>query len=439
MLDFFYHFLSDHLRDKRQKRNRNGSGQRSKDLSWCFVASSNPADQVAVRTYSSLLEYAEKGTYWTPNGFYRSDRRTKETLRWLHCIFVDIDDPDLIYEDILNAITDAGLPAPTMINKTPHGHHVYWKIEPVRAVPAAIKLYESITRAVAQAIGGDPCAVGAERFVRVPKNVVYFVANEYTLKDFVDWRNEEFEPQPKRENNRLVLVRSKGMLNHPAVAKLLEGVHEGIRDNTCFTLALVYKAEGYPSEYATEKLLEWNKKNDPPLPERIIRAKVRSAYSGKYHGPSARVITELSGIKFSYKLVSTPKPESQRKYKSSKNIETALINFIRNKGGSVAISLSLLAKNLGTPLSTLKLVIKRLRLRKKIVVVVHGTGRSAVSVFYLIKHYIKAVIARARRGRFKFFQNKNVRKRKRYQILIRQNNIHSLGGWGGGRSLARPP
>ena len=62
------------------------------------------------------------------------------------------------------------------------------------------------------------------------------------------------------------------------IKRILQGVPEGERDESAIRLATWYRRKGLTKEETLEKLLEWNKRNIPPLDEKTIRIKVESAY-----------------------------------------------------------------------------------------------------------------------------------------------------------------
>lgn len=105
----------------------------------------------------------------------------------------------------------------------------------------------------------------------------------------------------------------ESLLKHPAVQKILEGVTKGQRDTACYTLALAYKAAGYDAKqqkhtYITES------KNTPQMRQIEVKRKVKSAYNGRFHAPSAKKIRELSGMLFSYVIWEEAKPREERTY-----------------------------------------------------------------------------------------------------------------------------
>lgn len=168
------------------KRRRDPSVINSNNLAWVFLAGEDFMP-VGVRTYSTLQRKMSSVTYFTPNTFFCRKRKNKASLRWLNCFFADIDDPELCLLDVLERVRYAGLCEPSLVNKTPHGWHVFWKIERVRGTEKAVLLYEAIQRKIVAAIGADPKAASAEHFMRVPSSCQYFTTVAYTIQDFVDW------------------------------------------------------------------------------------------------------------------------------------------------------------------------------------------------------------------------------------------------------------
>ncbi|AVX40783.1 Primase alpha helix C-terminal domain protein (plasmid) [Carboxydocella thermautotrophica] len=338
------------------------------------------------KTFNSLYKQIERATYFTPNAFYRNDRRDRQALRWLNAIFVDIDDPETTLIDILEAVDAAGLPVPTIINKSPNGYHVYWKIEPVWATPKAIGLYNALTEAVAQAINADTNAVGAERYLRIPKNVLFFEPNIYNLSLFLDWRDinqtEVIEDKP----GAAVCILPKGILKHPAFKKMLQGYDfVGYRDHAAFTLALAMKVEGYSEEQALEILMDWNKRNtqEDPLTIADLKTKIRSAYKDKYRGPSAKWVQKLTGIPFHYRLVSKKKTREERKYLHLDEIKQDILNLLRGNGGIIQISQAKLAEKIKAPLRSVKKALQALKEEGVIEQKTTGQGRAAKTEYRL--------------------------------------------------------
>lgn len=402
------------------------------DRAWVFVAQDHektPVMDKSCRTWQTLNKYLENENYiyWAPNTFYRRDYRRKADLRWLNAIFLDIDDPALIIDDVIERCQLAGLPQPTLINKTPRGFHVYWAITPVRATLKAIKLYEIITGLIARTVDSDTNAVGAERYVRLPRNIQYFTGQEYDLDVFKEWREINCMDE-LAATGATVTVLPKGILSHPAFKRLLAGVEEGIRDNTCFTIALALRAEGYTNEQAFVILTEWNKKNAPPLALNLIRTKIRSAYSGRYHGPSAKWVTELSGIPFAYYSFTPAKPREERKYLHLNEIEEMILNYLCGQKEQVAMSQAALAQTIVAPLRSVKKALYALQKSGKLLTHVEGKGRAARTSFTLLNAPVELKTYREKSKTREQQPNQQVSFLwKGHQNIMVQNSIHPVG------------
>lgn len=63
------------------------------------------------------------------------------------------------------------------------------------------------------------------------------------------------------------------------IARLLEGVGKGQRDDVAVRLADHFRKQGLSQELTTSTLIAWNQKNDPPMSIQEIETKVNSAWS----------------------------------------------------------------------------------------------------------------------------------------------------------------
>ncbi|OUS68561.1 hypothetical protein B1748_33585 [Paenibacillus sp. MY03] len=366
---------------------------RAKTLGWVFV-SSDCRNMKACRTYQTLLAMSGQHTYYTPNTFYRNDRREEATLRYLNALVIDVDvkgadnpNAGLCMSDLLERISSAGLPCPTMIVRTPSGgYHVYFLLNaPRKAYTNAIQTYRRIQTAIAAAIGGDRQAIGAERWFRLPTpdTLVYASEQRVSFAELLDW--ESINQDAIQEAKRGSIVQ-KGLLDHPAVKTLLAGVEVGKRDNTCYTLALAFKREGYSMEDAEAELQEWNTRLDEPMPQRIVSRKVKSAYKGDAPaGPTGEWITYLSGVPFSYEVWETAKPRGERKTSHysewAEDVERVLQQL---PDRSITDAQRKLASYFGMSLSTYQAVVALMVESGRLTVEVHGKGRGAATTLRLV-------------------------------------------------------
>ncbi|MDH7578857.1 MAG: primase C-terminal domain-containing protein [Bacillota bacterium] len=363
----------------------------SNDLAWVFVAGKE-FQPVAVRTYATLEKKLPGVIYFTPNTFFHRRRKDKASLRWLNCFFVDIDDPELCLLDALERIRCAGLPEPSILNRTPGGWHLYWKIERVRATAKALKLYEALQRKIVAAIGADPMAASAEHFMRIPFSIQYFTSKAYQIQDLVDWADVNC-PEWRTEKCPGAVVASEKIVEHLAIQKLLGGVEEGRRGSTAFTLALAMRCAGYTQEQALDELTRWNFLNQPPLSYSQVKSAVKSAFSGRYRGPSARMISELSGVEFHHRVRRSGGSENGgcggRKRGTTKEAREKFLLWLKAQGRGkktvvTDMSQKEIAQLLGVAPRTLSLAIGELKAAGVLMVKLKNFGRGKHQTTYIL-------------------------------------------------------
>ena len=371
----------------------------SNHLGWVFVCN-DFAQPKAVRTYSSLFQAQASTTYFTPNTFYRNDQRHAGTLRWLNALVIDIDvktpkNAGMIYPDVMEMVTTAGLPTPSLIVQTPSGgFHVYWYLaEPRRAFPKVIEHYKRIQQAIAEELSGDLQAVGAERWFRLPtpQNTIHRTEERVSFDALCDWYSERSEVL---SHQRKVMVRKQDLMQHPAIHSLLQGVEQGRRDNTCYTLALAFKATGYSEEDTQIYLYAWNERNTPAMRQLDVKRKVKSAFKdGAPLGPSAYWIETLSGMKFKYQIWEGSKPREKRTYSHLEEWKEDVLSILRANGGILCGAQRDIAKMIYSSVdgsktlsyASFKRVIEFLIQECLIEKTVEGNGRAAYTTIKLVK------------------------------------------------------
>jgi hypothetical protein len=255
----------------------------SNDRGVVFVASfrNGEMEQIAIGTREALRRSDEQ--YVTASAFYRPDQgRTIKNLRWLNAIVLDFDgwlDP----HELALKIADAELPPASMMARTPSGGiHAWWFLKPVRATAKAVRLYTALQSSLAAELGADMAAVGAERLWRLPtsQNVIYSSNKRYKLSIFRKWRDENRPQDAPGQHKGQVFAFTRGLLLHPGIKQLMEGVSQGQRNEACFALAVAHLISGYGIIETEQILLTWNQFNSPPLGEEEILKCVKSAASG---------------------------------------------------------------------------------------------------------------------------------------------------------------
>lgn len=400
-MNAYREIFGDQLTEAPRKQNEKQQHGYNSHLGWVFVCNQFHEQPKAVRTYHSLFGATEAYTYYTPNTFYRNDKRHAGALRWLNAMVIDIDvkhgqNKGMILPDVMDAITSAGLPRPSLIVSTPSGgFHVYWYLNsPKRSLPKVTEHYKRIQSSIVEILKGDPQAIGAERWFRMPtaQNTIYQSDSRVSFDELCDWL--AIYQEECKEERKAICIGAEGLLHHPAILKLLEGVAEGQRDNTCYTLALAFKASGYDEKETEIRLKEWNKNNEPSMRELEIKRKVKSAYKkGAPAGPTAFWIRQLSCMNFTYVVWEEAKPREERVYSHSKEWEQDVISHLKKEGGVISDGQRKIAeaiksssdKNKSIPYSTFKKVIEQLIQKGIIEKEVVGKGRAAVTTLTLVK------------------------------------------------------
>ncbi|MCP1137522.1 primase C-terminal domain-containing protein [Paenibacillus polysaccharolyticus] len=394
------HILRRFFRSQVQEspsRHKQSNAGRGYDFGWIYTSQDCQTYRVC-RSYNTLDIHAQSNTYYTPNTFYRNDRRAQDTLRWLNAVVLDIDTKNgqndgLILPELLERISAAGLPRPSLIVRTPSGgFHVHFILDqPRKAYANAVRQYQLLQRTIAEAIGADLQAIGAERFFRIPNdsNIIFQTDSTVSFEALNDWywmNYAESRTSHCKGAGRADLS-GRGILQHPAFQTLLRGVQVGARDRTAYTLALAFKVEGYTDDEAAAKLHAWNELLDTPLSCREIEKKVKSAYrEGGKKGPKASIVTELSGIAFQYGPVWEPaKPREERKNSHFDEWAHDVITSLKAlPGNEIVDSQRKLAAHWGMSLSSFQHVIRMLIDSERITVEVTGKGRTAQTVIRLV-------------------------------------------------------
>ncbi len=392
--------LTEYSKKQTQKQ-KNGYSSR---LGWVFVSKDFTKETTkAVRTYGSLFNVSKDYTYFTPNTFYRNDVRRLSTLRWINAMSVDIDakngeNEGMTLPDVQELITQAGLPMPSLIVQTPSkGFHVHWFLEQSKRASDKLNVhYSRIQTCIAEMLKGDINAIGPERLFRLPteENTVFHSQERVSFDDLCEWFQlvQEQDQQDVHTYKKGFCKGYETLLQHPAVLKILEGVNKGQRDMACYTLALAYKAAGYAEKTAEAYLHNWNQKNTPQMRKIEVKRKVKSAYNGRFHAPSAKKIRELSGMLFSYVIWEEAKPREERTYSHIQEWEGDVLAFIRAQGGRVSGSQRDLAEQITSsvnadkkiPYATFKKVIARLEEQEILSKKVSGKGRGASTELCII-------------------------------------------------------
>lgn len=367
---------------KKRDRKRKATFQYDKQRPWVYVGPEGAMRPAAtfMTLYNYLWDSKKKNTYYTPNSFYRNDGRLVENARWLHAIQLDIDvkneyiaNQGITLLDVLDRISDAGLPIPTAIISTPSGgFQPIWMFQTsVRATPKARSLYTAIQKHMAIDINADSFAVGVERIFRTPteQTIVYFEPNNiYTFQTFVDWR--EINHPLVWDTQKAILANEYDIMGHPAIRKLYnQDATVGKRDMTCFTLSLAMKFSGWSLERAEQEIEKWwhecsEKGGSKPFRLRDALYRVRRVFRiNRYQRPSSEYIYRLTGVHFSYRnkcFYTLAKPREERKRSHKHEWKADLLNYLKQVHKEIVGTLDEISTLLKMPKSSLKAVLKAL-------------------------------------------------------------------------------
>ncbi|WP_219644488.1 replication initiation protein [Cohnella sp. CFH 77786] len=375
---------------------KTNAGKRDSERQWVFVGTKERMKSMATQAtlYAVLADPAVDTSFYTPNGYYRRDLRWTESLRWLNALTFDFDNYGESIEEVIERIDRAGLPRPTAIVRTPSGgHHAsFFFTEPVRATDKAIRLYSAIMWHMADDLGADMAAVGANRIFRTPteQNMLYFEpANRYSFDVFKDWReiNHPYDP----DAGGFVNVHTGNLMSHPALQYLLTAPCDyGNRDVVAFNLALAMKASDWTQEQAETAMRDWfiyccakgAQAGKKPFTQRDAVYKASYVFrSSKLQAPKAEIIREITGMPFYYRTRNhwePAKPRSERERSHLHEWEADLLDLLQSEK-ELSGTQQELATRLHCPLTSFKAVLGQLKDAGKVIVETRR-GRGGVTV-----------------------------------------------------------
>lgn len=363
--------------------------QLQKEIGMVFAADVI-SDARILWTLPELINSERK--YITAASFF-GRRRQRRYVRHVLAIVNDFDTPaGTTVEDILDCYHKAGLPTPELIVSTATaGHYQAWNIfdEPVRVrheliMAKVTRIHETMT----EALGADPAAVGAERWVRRPhrENIVY--CDEYVRTSWgalKTWYESRRRPKIMPVSvNKITWIGN--LLSTPAGQRIQQpNADRGCRNEWGYGLGLCLFDAGISNDDIRAKLHEWNKAIEEPLSYSDIETIYRSVINGKHHA-SARVLEAITGrsarIKGWYKWA---KPRDRRRDHIKEIKDDVIADLLCQK--TVTETQKAWAERLGIAYRSLKLVLAQLR-QEGILDSSVGRGRYAQSSYCLSQAYV---------------------------------------------------
>lgn len=382
-----------------------------------FLVGKDKDKSFSVRTLEKYLLVQKKFSYFTPALYWHHKLRTKQHMLWIMQLTLEFDlTKDGTYRDytplqLANVLrAEFGIDVNYVWGTKTEGHYAAsFLLNPLGCSEKSIYLYESIAKRMAILVGADIAAVNANNLYSKPKGIVYKFSDEiYDIDDLKIYLedDEANEILQKEHENKIVSLTEEKVWRDPSIQSLMNADFEQWRNHAAFTIALLYYALGYDDDDALEFFLEkqedglswWEKVNSNHLrfagyfPQREIKDSVKSAFSGKYHGPSREWIYLITGIEFPINIYKSTYIKGQGKT-GRINIEGTetqrrIIEFVRENHG-ITIKQTEMAQKLNVPLSSLEKELAFLK-GKKIIDWASQRGRyskgSTFSYIYEDKH-----------------------------------------------------
>lgn len=344
-----------------------------------FLSNWNVTKQFKCESIEKVIEKQNNFIYFTPAVFWHHMKHTKNELIWLTCIILDFDfskdgtNRSYTNEELAGILLNEFDVLPNFIwdTKTKGNKQVAFIINPMAGTMNSMYLWESIVKRMSIITGSDFNSTDCVHQFRIPKKGLYkFTDTIYDIEDFSSvLENEEINEMLEKERNRFKKVHSfteYQILNHKSIRMLLDAEFSGSRNHAAFTIALLYFALGKDADEVLTLLNgEWFRKVNENASKRYLRREikdsVKSAYSGKYSGPSKEWIYTLTGEEFPFNLWKSSyiKKTGKRERRSGEEIRGKIINWVRENTGQT-IKQPELSETLDIPLRTLKLNISKL-------------------------------------------------------------------------------
>lgn len=291
-----------------------------KNYGWTFLGITDGPESkeikysLGLRTYRTLWKYIydDRAVFITPNQFISRTQRTEVMLEWMNAIVVDFDDT----QNVVDALERMKLPkrsTPTLVNKTKKGLHFWYVFEkPVKATLGNQGRYKTIARAMAITARADQQCQSPTQFFRLPRNIQVFQADaRVNFNKLYEWAKIVLK---KHRDNVKTIGTPAQLIKSEAFNTVLQGVAEGGRNTAAYSLAMVYRNADLAKTEALNTLLEWNRRNDPPLSVKEISDVIQCVYKKK--GDRRLPINNiklLSGKSFKFGRIITQKKDRSKR------------------------------------------------------------------------------------------------------------------------------
>ncbi|MET7021806.1 HTH domain-containing protein [Bacillus mycoides] len=333
-----------------------------------------------------VIQKKKNFAYFTPAIYWHHKSRTKEEVIWLPAIILEFD----LTKDGTERAYTADQLALMLLNelelepnfvwdtKTKGHYAVCYLIKPMSGTAQSIYYYEAIVKRMAIITGADFASTDAVHLFRIPRKKIYQYTDDiYDIDEFAhvlenEQINTMLEQKQREFKGNIVSFSEKQIMNHKSVKMLLDAEFTAYRNNAAFTIALLFYVLGKSDKEAIDFLNgEWfNKINDGRIyskrgkfKRKEVISTVKSAFSGKYSGPSKEWITYITGEEFPFNLWRSSylkKDDEERIYQRGQAVREKIIAWVRENTGA-QIQQPELADILDIPLRTLKAQLKSLK------------------------------------------------------------------------------
>ncbi|MCZ0875627.1 winged helix-turn-helix domain-containing protein [Peribacillus sp. AS_2] len=355
-----------------------------------FLVNKDKTKSFSCRKIEKFLTVQKKFPYFTPSIYWHHQKRTKEHLLWITQITLEFDltkdgtnrkySPFQLFQ-VIRAEFGFGVNY-IWETKTPGHYATSFLIEPMTGTTQSIYLFEAIARRMAILVGADYTAISANNLYTKPKNGIWKFTDEvYNIDDFkIMLEDEEVNELVEMQyQEKVTSITEKRIWNDPAIQLLTSAEFGQYRNHGAFTIALLFYALGYEAEDAHDFFYQkqedghswWEKVNSNHLssggyfPKREIKDSVKSAFSGKYHGPSREWIYMLTGETFPFNLYKSSYIKKEDGYLAGSETRRRIIEFIKEHNG-IIIKQEELAQKLDVAYSSLKKELNTLKKEKVI-------------------------------------------------------------------------
>ncbi|MCP3764855.1 hypothetical protein NLX67_21275 [Domibacillus sp. A3M-37] len=325
-------------------------GDRFKNKDYVMVVYRGYDQERHCNSMDELLYYAKWAEHFCPNTFYKWETRSAENLRCLQWMVFDFElrqsngkafSPLQVWEIFRREI--GFTPRFIKESETKGSYHVGLQHTTVNGKTESVYLFNRIQAKIAKKIGTDEGANGGNHLYSIPKKdqkIFYFAGDPIDFNDLKNWWLQQLKEENKKTyttSGKVTSLTEHMLWNHDAIKALQEHEFDGSRNQAAFTLALLHYALGKTKEETEDYLLnKWYPYVDQKgKPYRLseLRASIKSAYSGKYMGPSKERIEALTGIEFNLRIYRGQYQRSIR-HNMTEN-QQAIIGYFRDRGGKV--------------------------------------------------------------------------------------------------------